>query len=130
MSISVEWGDSPDRFTVAGRGELQLAVLIEQMRREGYEFQVSMPQVITQTDEGKVLEPYETLVADMPKECSGTVIRMLGGKGVCWKNNRPEGYLYPPDLYRSHAGAIRFPDGVPEPDEGQRRHGPHLSRLP
>jgi GTP-binding protein len=80
VSISVEWGDLPDRFTVAGRGELQLAVLIEQMRREGYEFQVSMPQVITQTDGGKVLEPYETLVADMPKECSGTVIRMLGGK--------------------------------------------------
>ncbi|MCK7500720.1 MAG: hypothetical protein MZW92_68790 [Comamonadaceae bacterium] len=53
VSISVEWGDSPDRFTVAGRGELQLAVLIEQMRREGYEFQVSMPQVITKTDGGQ-----------------------------------------------------------------------------
>ena len=68
---------------MAGRGELQLAILIEQMRREGYEFQVSMPQVITPTDGGKVLEPYETLVADMPKECAGTVIRMLGRqKGV------------------------------------------------
>jgi GTP-binding protein len=50
------------------------------MRREGYEFQVSMPQVITKTDGDRVLEPYETLVADMPKECSGTVIRMLGEK--------------------------------------------------
>ena len=47
VSIAVDWGDLPDRFTVAGRGELQLAILIEQMRREGYEFQVSMPQVIT-----------------------------------------------------------------------------------
>ncbi len=80
VSISVDWGDSPDRFTVAGRGELQLAILIEQMRREGYEFQVSMPQVITKTDGDSVLEPYETLVADMPKEHAGAVIRMLGEK--------------------------------------------------
>jgi GTP-binding protein len=55
VSISVDWGDSSDRFTVAGRGELQLAVLIETMRREGYEFQVSMPQVITKTDGSAVL---------------------------------------------------------------------------
>ena len=80
VSISVDWGDSPDRFAVAGRGELQLAILIEQMRREGYEFQVSMPQVITKMDGDRVLEPYETLVADMPKEYAGTVIRMLGEK--------------------------------------------------
>ncbi len=80
VSISVEWGDLPDRFSVAGRGELQLAVLIEQMRREGYEFQVSMPQVITVTEEGRLLEPCETLVADVPKECVGAIIRMLGAK--------------------------------------------------
>jgi len=78
VSIAVEWGDLPDRFTVAGRGELQLAILIEQMRREGYEFQVSMPQVITEKQDGKVLEPYETLVLDVPKEFQGTVINMLG----------------------------------------------------
>ena len=80
VSISVEWGDAPDRFTVAGRGELQLAVLIEQMRREGYEFQVAMPQVITRPDGdgGGVLEPYETLVLDVPKENAGAVISMLG----------------------------------------------------
>jgi GTP-binding protein len=78
VSIAVEWGDSPDRFTVAGRGELQIAVLIEQMRREGYEFQVAMPQVITRREGDVVLEPYETLVMDVPKEHSGTVIAMLG----------------------------------------------------
>jgi len=78
VSIAVEWGDLPDRFTVAGRGELQLAILIEQMRREGYEFQVSMPQVITEKKGGKVLEPYETLVLDVPKEYQGVVINMLG----------------------------------------------------
>ncbi len=78
VSISVEWSDSPDRFTVAGRGELQLAVLIEQMRREGYEFQVSMPQVITRRKGGNLLEPYETLVLDVPKENAGGVISMLG----------------------------------------------------
>jgi GTP-binding protein len=78
VSIAVDWGDLPDRFTVAGRGELQLAILIEQMRREGYEFQVSMPQVITEKKGGKVLEPYETLVLDVPKEYQGVVINMLG----------------------------------------------------
>ena len=78
VSIAVEWNDSPDRFTVAGRGELQIAVLIEQMRREGYEFQVAMPQVITRRDGDRVLEPYETLVLDVPKENAGTVISMLG----------------------------------------------------
>ncbi len=78
VSISVDWGDLPDRFTVAGRGELQLAILIEQMRREGYEFQVAMPQVITEKADGKILEPFETLVLDVPKEFQGTVINMLG----------------------------------------------------
>jgi GTP-binding protein len=78
VSIAVEWGDISDRFTVAGRGELQLAILIEQMRRDGYEFQVSMPQVITRREGDRLLEPYETLVLDVPKENSGAVIRMLG----------------------------------------------------
>jgi GTP-binding protein len=78
VSIAVEWNDLPDRFTVAGRGELQIAVLIEQMRREGYEFQVAMPRVITRRDGDHVLEPYETLVLDVPKENAGTVISMLG----------------------------------------------------
>ena len=78
VSIAVEWGDISDRFTVAGRGELQLAILIEQMRRDGYEFQVSMPQVITHREGDRLLEPYETLVLDVPKENSGAVIRMLG----------------------------------------------------
>lgn len=78
VSIAVDWGNLPDRFTVAGRGELQLAILIEQMRREGYEFQVSMPQVITEKMDGKVMEPFETLVLDVPREFQGTVISMLG----------------------------------------------------
>ncbi|MDO9100228.1 MAG: EF-Tu/IF-2/RF-3 family GTPase, partial [Caldisericota bacterium] len=78
VSIAVEWGDLPDRFTVAGRGELQLAILIEQIRREGYEFQVSMPQVITEKRGDAILEPYEMLVLDVPKEAAGTVISMLG----------------------------------------------------
>jgi GTP-binding protein len=86
VSIAVDWGDLADRFTVAGRGELQLAVLIEQMRREGYEFQVAMPQVITRTEGGRLLEPYETLVLDVPKDSVGSVIGMLGErKGVLGK---------------------------------------------
>ncbi len=86
VSIAVDWGDLADRFTVAGRGELQLAILIEQMRREGYEFQVAMPRVITRTEDGRVLEPFETLVLDVPKESAGTVISMLGErKGLMGK---------------------------------------------
>ncbi len=86
VSIAVDWGGLADRFTVAARGELQLAVLIEQMRREGYEFQVAMPQVITRTEGGKVLEPFETLILDVPKASAGAVIRMLGErKGLMGK---------------------------------------------
>ncbi len=86
VSLAVEWGDRPDRFTVTARGELQLAILIEQMRREGFEFQVSMPQVITRRDGDLLMEPYDTLVMDVPKGCVGTVVGMLGERrGVLQK---------------------------------------------
>lgn len=64
VSLRVEEGNTPDEFIVSGRGELHLSVLIENMRREGYEFQVSRPEVITREENGKVLEPIEHLVID------------------------------------------------------------------
>ncbi len=69
---------NPDTFEVAGRGELHLSILIETMRRQGYEFQVSKPMVVTREENGKLLEPIERLVVDVPDTCSGTVIEALG----------------------------------------------------
>jgi GTP-binding protein len=78
VSLRVQDTDSPDRFLVAGRGELHLAVLIEQMRREGYELQVSQPEVILHTENGVMLEPYEELTIQVPADYQGTVIEEIG----------------------------------------------------
>ncbi len=80
VSLRVQDTDSPDRLLVAGRGELHLAVLIEQMRREGYELQVSQPEVILHEDNGIVSEPYEELTIHVPTDYQGTVIEEVGGR--------------------------------------------------
>lgn len=78
VSIRVEETDSPDSFKVSGRGELQLAILIEMMRREGYELQVSQPEVITREIDGKINEPFEHVFVDVPDNFVGTVTEALG----------------------------------------------------
>jgi GTP-binding protein len=78
VAIRVEATDSPDQFKVSGRGELQLAILIEMMRREGYELQVSKPEVITRQDAGQLVEPIEQVVVDCPEEFIGVVTEALG----------------------------------------------------
>jgi GTP-binding protein len=79
VALRVEETESPDTLTVSGRGELHLSILMETMRREGYEFQVSRPRVITRRDEsGKLLEPYEEAVVEVPSEMVGAVIEKLG----------------------------------------------------
>jgi GTP-binding protein len=79
VSLRVEETDSPDRFKVSGRGELHLSVLIENMRREGFEFAVSKAEVLYHTDEnGKKLEPMELAYIDVPNEFAGAVIEKLG----------------------------------------------------
>jgi GTP-binding protein len=77
VSVRVLPTDSPDIFEVQGRGELQLAILVEQMRREGYELEVSNPEVITRTENGRVLEPYEAVTLDVPEEFVGVVTQGL-----------------------------------------------------
>ncbi|HYT26003.1 MAG TPA: EF-Tu/IF-2/RF-3 family GTPase, partial [Actinomycetota bacterium] len=77
VSIRVLPTESPDMFEVQGRGELQLAVLVEQMRREGYEVQVSKPEVITRLVDGRVHEPYEAVTLDVPEEFVGVVTQVL-----------------------------------------------------
>jgi GTP-binding protein len=78
VALRVEETDSPDKFLVSGRGELHLGILIETMRREGYEFQVSQPQVIFREVSGQPCEPYECLVLDVPEESTGSCIERLG----------------------------------------------------
>ena len=78
VSLRVKDGDTPDQFEVWGRGELHLSILIETMRREGYEFQVSKPEVIYRYENGRRLEPVERMVADVPQAYAGAVIEKIG----------------------------------------------------
>ena len=78
VALRVEETDSTDQFQISGRGELHLGILIENMRREGYEFQVSQPQVIYREINGKPCEPFEYLILDVPEETVGSCIERLG----------------------------------------------------
>ena len=78
VSIRVEETGSPDSFKVLGRGELQLAILIEMMRREGFELMVGRPEIVTRVVDGKIMEPVEHLTIDIPDNFVGTVIERLG----------------------------------------------------
>lgn len=80
VSLRVEDTDSTDCFKVSGRGELHLGILIETMRREGYEFQVSKPEVIYKTIDGVQYEPFENLIIDTPEETAGSCIDRLSGR--------------------------------------------------
>lgn len=80
VSLRVEETDSPDAFKVSGRGELHLSILIESMRRQGYEFQVSKPTVIYKEIDGKLNEPMESVTIDVPEEYVGSVIEKLGSR--------------------------------------------------
>ncbi len=90
LALRIDETESTDRYLVFGRGELQMAILIEQMRRENYEFAVGMPQVITKEVKGKTHEPYERATIDVAEEFMGVVIETLGtrkGMMVEMKNN-------------------------------------------
>ena len=86
VALRVEDTDSPDSFAVSGRGELHLGILIETMRREGFEFQVSQPQVIFRTIDGTPCEPVETLVMDVPEAAVGSCIEKLGTRKAEMQN--------------------------------------------
>jgi GTP-binding protein len=95
LSLKVEETDSPDAFKVSGRGELHLSVLIETMRREGYEFQVSRPEVIYREINGVKYEPIEQLIIDVPEEYMGAVMEKLGSRKAEMLNmhNMNNGYM-------------------------------------
>ncbi len=92
VALKVEATEHPDTFRVAGRGELHLSILMETMRREGYEFQVSRPRVLMREGPaGEPLEPYEELVAEVPESRVGTVIEKLGARRGEMLEMRPTG---------------------------------------
>jgi GTP-binding protein len=78
LAIHVEESDSPDTFTLLGRGELQLAILVETMRREGYEMQLGNPEVVTKIIDDELCEPYEMVIVDVPENFIGVVTERLG----------------------------------------------------
>jgi GTP-binding protein len=91
VALRVEDGDSPDRFVVSGRGELHLGILIETMRREGFEFEVSKPEVIyIEDDAGKTLEPVEQVHIEVADDYVGTIMEMMGERRANMTNMRAE----------------------------------------
>nr|WP_275659407.1 translational GTPase TypA [Shewanella insulae] len=91
VALRVEETESPDRFRVSGRGELHLSILIENMRREGYELAVSRPEVIVKEIDGEKCEPYETLTVDVEEEHQGAVIEKLGTRKADMRDMQPDG---------------------------------------
>jgi len=96
VSLRVDGTDSPDTFAVAGRGELHISILIETMRREGYEFEVSRPQVIERIIDGQVCEPIEELSIEVPEEYVGIVMERLGPRRCEMVNmtQKSDGMMY------------------------------------
>ena len=91
VALSVEPGDSPDKFKVSGRGELHLSVLIETMRREGFEMGVSRPEVIQKEVNGEIQEPYEAVVFDIKEEHQGVIMEELGLRKSTMSDMTPDG---------------------------------------
>ncbi|MBQ3192973.1 MAG: translational GTPase TypA [Oscillospiraceae bacterium] len=94
VSLHVTEQGTTDAFNVAGRGEMHLSILMETMRREGYEFSVSTPRVLTKVIDGKLCEPIERMVADVPEECMGSVIEKMGRRKADLLGMTPMGSRY------------------------------------
>ncbi|PTB32895.1 translational GTPase TypA [Photobacterium phosphoreum] len=91
VALRVEETESPDRFRVSGRGELHLSILIENMRREGYELAVSRPEVIIKEEDGKLMEPFEVVTIDVVEEHQGSVMEKIGIRKGELKDMAPDG---------------------------------------
>ena len=131
VALRVEETDTPDTHTVSGRGELHLGILMETMRREGYEFQVSRPRVITKPGEdGERLEPYEELTIDVPEEYMGVVMEKLGPRrSRDDRDAEPGAGDGPAHLPDSRARPLRLPLRVPDRHPRHRDHAPPVPGL-
>ena len=127
VALRVEETDDPDKFIVYGRGELHLGVLLENMRREGYEVAVSKPRVVIREIDGVSCEPYELLTVDIEDSAQGAVMTGLGERGAELSAMQPDGkgrvrldYMIP------SRGLIGFQTEFQDPDLG---HGHFASRF-
>ena len=91
VALKIEETEDAERFRVSGRGELHLSILIETMRREGYEMAISRPEVILRTVDGETLEPYESLVVDLESDYQGAVMERLGNRRGVLQDMQPDG---------------------------------------
>ncbi len=91
VALRVDPADDPDKFKVSGRGELHLAILVENMRREGYELAISRPEVILKTIDGELCEPFESLTVDIEEQHQGAVMEMLGERRGEVREMTPDG---------------------------------------
>ena len=130
VSIRVLETERPDAWEVQGRGELQLAVLVEMMRREGFELTVGKPQVVTKEIDGKLCEPVERLTIDAPEDFMGVVTQMLALRKGRLENmvNHGTGWVRMEYLVPAR-GTDRFPDRVPHRDARHRSPAPRVRSL-
>ncbi|MGD8309666.1 MAG: translational GTPase TypA [Chromatiales bacterium] len=91
VALRVEEGNDPEKFKVSGRGELHLSILLENMRREGYELAVSRPEVIFREIDGEICEPYEQVITDVEERCQGAVMEALGSRRGELRDMQPDG---------------------------------------
>ena len=127
VALRVEETDAADVFKVSGRGELHLSILIETMRREGYEMQVGKPEVIYKTINGQRCEPMENLTVEVPQDGDGNgAFRQTQGGAVQYDRGQ---WLYAFGIYRSGPRAHRFSFGAFDQHEGKWDHEPCISWL-
>ena len=130
IALRVEETDSADTFKVSGRGELHLSILIETMRRQNFEFQVSRPEVITKTIDGKLCEPMEFLIVEVPDSYVGAVMEKLGSrKAGADQHGHPRRRRHPYRVPHSRARTDGLPPRVPHRHQRQRYYEPRIRRL-
>ncbi len=130
VSLKVVDIGRPDAWEVQGRGELALAILVENMRREGFELTVGKPQVVTRQVDGKLHEPFEHLTIDAPEEHLGAITQLLASrKGRMETHDEPRHRLGAHGVHRAVARAHRVPHGVPHDHARHRHRQRDLARL-
>ena len=131
VALRVAETEAADTFLVSGRGELHLGILIENMRREGYEFQVSRPEVIFQkAEDGSLLEPYEEVHIETSNETVGVVVEMLGARrGKMMEMHDAGQGMTRHSLHRADPRLVGFSLSIPHVDAGRRRYAYRIPQL-